>query len=107
VNRIRKILAAFLAITIMVIILVPCADGCDSNIHNEDTTYKNALEHHEEHNDICSPFCSCSCCSTQITVSPLTNFEIVKYIVSKTFVTIATPFHHTLYFSIWQPPKLS
>lgn len=91
----------------MFMVFIPCADACGIESHEQSVSMETSKDHHQEHLDLCSPFCSCSCCSTQVTVSPLSNLEITKNAISRSFISIDTPFHHALYFSIWQPPKIS
>lgn len=88
-------------------VFIPCADACGIDSHEQSITMESANDHHQEHLDLCSPFCSCSCCATQITISPLLNFEITMQSEIRTFVIIDNTVPHTLYFSIWQPPKIS
>ena len=106
-NRVRQIIATILAMTFMAMTLIPCADGCDNDSHQKELTIQAAQEHHEQHKDVCSPLCSCSCCSTQITVIHFPSIAFVSPEVSQRFSVFKQPFVSSFYASIWQPPKIS
>lgn len=64
---------------------------------------------HDKENDLCSPFCSCNCCGSQI----VSYFKMLNYnfaVVSKTITTqlpsYASKFTSNFYGSIWQPPQI-
>ncbi len=88
-------------------VFIPCADACDMGSHLQTPFIENAEEHHQEHTDTCSPFCSCSCCSLQITFKAIQAFNIISNEETRLFTNLKILFHPTIYFSIWQPPKLS
>ena len=64
---------------------------------------------HDKDNDLCSPFCICSCCG-QVTLTFIptitfdfqNQFEEIK--TSDSFYTSAL--HSNFYGSIWQPPQI-
>lgn len=87
---------------------MPCNDAYN-NCKNE-TVLTEDYNHKSDHNDICSPLCSCTCCS--ISVNPkLTSFKIdlTKPIVSSkiTFPIQDFSFVSNYYGNIWQPPKIN
>ncbi|MFI5218635.1 MAG: DUF6660 family protein [Bacteroidia bacterium] len=104
--KFKQIIATFLAITMMVMFIIPCADACDSNSHQIESSFETPQEHHQEHKDACSPFCSCSCCSIQITVVHFPVLTFVTPEIMKTFSVFKQPFFSSFSSSIWQPPKL-
>jgi hypothetical protein len=65
---------------------------------------------HDKENDLCSPFCSCNCCGTQIL-----NFnQEITFEFRKVFTEITTqiPTYKSIltsnfYGSIWQPPQIA
>ena len=93
---------AFLAV-------LPCSDkklSIDENAGSFITA--SSYDHNDGEIHMCTPFCTCSCCSTHIRL------------ISSFVVTITDPLHNTLLStpyterpsvnnsqSIWQPPKLS
>jgi len=91
----------------MVMVIVPCADGCDNSAHNKELTVQAAQEHHQEHKDLCPPFCSCSCCSTQITMAHFSYVSFTPPVFIQTFSLLEHPFISSFFSSIWQPPKIS
>jgi len=81
---------------------IPCADEalgkCESTITATQTGGG-------VHNDACSPFCNCSCCScfsipTHQVFESVTKLSISEYssVISAEIVEISLP--------IWQPPQL-
>ena len=98
-----KFIAFILAFIVLTLSCMPCADfasTCESTIelkapHNEEA----------QHNDICSPFCHCACCSgfsinhSVISVAPVNLFSI------KPTSTFLPPSSVEVAFSFWQPPR--
>ena len=81
---------------------IPCADEaleeCESIVSTTD-------EAGDMHDDGCSPFCNCSCCSC-FSIPVHHNIESVVKVSMTAFS--AAPQRDILEFSvpIWQPPKL-
>lgn len=88
----------------------PCSDGdtCVDEIRNGqqlDSVYNH--EHSDSEEDLCSPFCICSCCAAHIKLSsiPTLNFppvvhntkEIIPYLEKQ--ITFDNNY-------IWQPPRV-
>ena len=109
-NRRMKILVFILSFIMLGLSCLPCSDK-NAFLASSQTSVENTIstnQHHQnDHQDLCNPFCSCSCCGvTQVNpkVSSF-EFEIVKpassytdsYLSAST-ITIALP--------IWQPPQL-
>lgn len=107
VKNLCQVIATLLAVIFMALTFMPCADGCDNDSHQTELTVNAAQEHHEEHNDVCSPLCSCSCCSTQITVTYFSSLTFITHEVFQTFPVFKQPFISSFFYSIWQPPKIS
>lgn len=100
-----KTLSALFSIYIFCLIAAPCLDehviavtdgientGCHHNDHNADT-------------DRCTPFCTCSCCSTTVIAQNIhicfvsTSLpEVLRTEQPSMLVSVATP-------SVWQPPN--
>jgi hypothetical protein len=91
---------------------MPCADmEVNSSAH---TTTEFASNHdersHDKQNDLCSPFCTCNCCSVQI----LTHFPttVIKFPIPTEIIKLQLPFYKSIaysnfYGSIWQPPQIA
>ncbi len=64
---------------------------------------------HDKENDLCSPFCSCNCCGSQI-VTYFKAISINSAVVSKDITTqlpsYTSKFTSNFYGSIWQPPQI-
>jgi hypothetical protein len=99
-------LAAFiLSILVLALGCMPCADAnaFPSKARQEIST---VTEQGTEHNDICSPFCICTCCA---------GFSVSHtFIEIKTFIPQQRTDHGAYYIAslrkvalpIWQPPQL-
>jgi hypothetical protein len=102
-----------LSIYLIILSCMPCADTKE-DVHEysflEVENTKHEEHSHDQHNDLCSPFCTCNCCSSQILVYsdiqslffPL-QFEEIK-MISSFYKTIFTS---NFYGSIWQPPQIA
>lgn len=64
---------------------------------------------HDKENDLCSPFCSCSCCGSQIVsffkITTL-SFNIVSKNIRTKLPSYTPKFISNFYGSIWQPPQI-
>ena len=103
----RNFIAALLAVYMVALVFVPCADACDTHAHEIPFTAGTAQDHHEEDNNLCSPFCICSCCNSPVTFLMAPAFLSVTFITSELLQIPATGFISNDYSSIWQPPKIS
>ncbi len=64
---------------------------------------------HNKENDLCSPFCICSCCGSQMASysQPLMiNFPVVSKDIKKQLPDYKSIFSSNFCGSIWQPPQL-
>ncbi|MBL7914452.1 MAG: hypothetical protein JNL49_05345 [Bacteroidia bacterium] len=106
-KKIKSAFIFFFAWYMLSMVFIPCADICAEDLHEVVSSMNSAQEHHQEHSDLCSPFCSCSCCSSQITFAHFQSLEIIKNDYVRSFVSLNQVFLPSIYFSIWQPPKLA
>lgn len=90
---------------------MPCADTEVSSL--EHTTSKFASNHnersHDNRNDLCSPFCTCNCCSVQILTNFPTftaSFPVVSEIIKIQLPTYKSIANSNYFGSIWQPPQI-
>ncbi len=95
----------FLALSIM-----PCGD-----IHhpgsNENTQSEISSPGHSDagHADLCSPFCTCSCCGTSMAFKLFEYFNASLFntlYISKQIVSRDIFFISSFFDKIWQPPKI-
>ncbi|HEY1045855.1 MAG TPA: DUF6660 family protein [Bacteroidia bacterium] len=104
-KKVKKILTNALWVYLLTLLVLPCNDNCGSESHEQPITMEQAQDHHEEENDLCTPFCICSCCATPVLVDQVSDLEL----------NIAEFAGHSDYYhssfssyshSIWQPPKI-
>ena len=96
------LLFAFYTLSISV---MPCNDVHDG-AKKAVTTFTEAQDHHENHNDICSPFCICSCCQGFVALTPFHPVTISETILVSNFSHYSKKFISSAFASIWKPPKL-
>ena len=90
---------------------MPCADmetGNDSHLPTE-LASNNDNHSHDKEMDLCSPFCTCNCCSVQV----LTHFpvNVIDFPIVNQVIKIALPTYKSIstsnfFGSIWQPPQI-
>jgi hypothetical protein len=90
---------------------MPCADmEADNSAHNNTEFASNHdKDSHNKSNDLCSPFCICSCCGSQIanySQSIIISFPILSKSIQTQLPTYQSVLTSNFYGSIWQPPKL-
>ena len=100
-----RIAALILSMVILVLGFVPCADANGLSESNAQTVTQDH-EHNSQHNDECTPLCSCACCSVPyyqvhldaitIAISNLPEPVYASYL-SSPIIRISA--------SIWQPPR--
>ena len=107
-----RIASYILATYMLILALMPCADGlsvlypeCTSSINIEENSH-NHSDH--EHEDLCSPFCVCSCCGS-LSIIPGT----VEYYYSVDIISTDCIFTYQFSYSFdfnkgeWHPPAIS
>lgn len=99
-----------MAIYILVLSAVPCSDAHnDCNDSKAKTELAQDHEHQQDHDDTCSPFCTCACCGVSIINMNFTPLQVKTNIVFALVqkVTICNSSLISNFFgSIWQPPKI-
>lgn len=111
-----KAFFTILAIYMMAVFLMPCADTFqkDAFQNNKVTHEAAAKEHNHEHSetaDLCSPFCVCNCCGTVpgmvFTISTISFLQIDKPVLSKETPHYTSQFIPHYFGEIWQPPQIT
>ena len=103
-----KVFAFFMAIMVLALSVMPCADDARALAHKIAKTefVKSSQQEECPKTDVCSPFCHCSCCAgfsfTRFT-SYLTGIAVFQNTVEAAYlpaeiIEVALP--------IWQPPQL-
>ena len=107
-----KCLSCILSFYFLMLSLLPCTDTCASE--NEVQGGRDRLvsgEHsgcgHEQEDDLCSPFCTCTCCG-QVTAGFKTpGFHSGRLILSSAAsFTYRTPLQREFPDGIFRPPKV-
>jgi hypothetical protein len=96
----------FFAFYFLFLSVIPCGDkeGCNEfqQAGFAQTT------HHEDHNDeVCTPFCVCSCCATHFVATSIESQFIVTSAETQCYADPATSKVNGAVLPIWQPPKLA
>jgi hypothetical protein len=99
-----RFLAPFLAFIVLSLSLIPCSDKMGVNDAQASTEAHS--DHAGSHTEECTPFCTCSCCSTSIVFSSETIvIAKIPLLISQNsffYQEGESYFSH----SIWQPPKI-
>ncbi|MBK9985146.1 MAG: hypothetical protein IPP15_22775 [Saprospiraceae bacterium] len=97
------------ALYILVLSMWPCGDACDHSFIPQPLVSEPQSSHNDHHEDeACSPFCLCPCCGTVCNQS----HQPIESITISWTSALNQPHDQTsllqdIYFSIWQPPKIS
>ncbi len=103
--------AHIFTIYILALSLLPCNDVY-VEYQNDIAKTELTQPHNQrtEHNDACSPFCTCSCCSTYV----ILKFEpsLINIFKPDAGTTLKYPIRNFSFVSaysgnIWQPPKVN
>ena len=113
-----KTLTYILSIYLLLLSVLPCVDGlvCTDDVptqhscsHTIDgTTAENATteDGHEHEAGVCSPFCSCDCCSTSLfDFIQILDYQLI-IIPSISYTFLEEPPFQDFSHAVWQPPKL-
>lgn len=105
-----KFPASILAIYITALAILPCSDGyitgCFTDLINEHTEIQNHSDHsHDHEDDDCTPFCTCICCGSVISMS-ITNIFFLDRIGLLSIYRFNYSFNYSLDYSdiVWHPP---
>lgn len=110
--RDMRIVAFILAITVMALSLMPCADLDEMLIaeqHRQEAMHQSPCRHDADPlRDLCSPFCHCACCAS-FTV-PQSAIRVPAPIYFHAPVAVFAGYRQERLLSIslpvWQPPQL-
>jgi hypothetical protein len=91
---------------------MPCADmEVNSPAHSSVEFASNHDEHsHDKENDLCSPFCSCACCGSQMVSyfqATVINIAILSKSIKTQLPTYKSILSSNFFGSIWQPPQIA
>lgn len=101
-----NILSIILSIYITCLILIPCSD-IEHNDSNNIVTMDVNSEYLDKHtNDLCTPFCTCTCCHTNVILNEITvvnNLESPIFNISQysSYFDMETKSYHS---TLFHPP---
>lgn len=103
-----KIIYLLLSVYVVVLTSVPCCveDNCKDEVKTEQTD----PDHHHEDTDKCkdcSPFFTCSACSSFAFNHHIVSIQPVLNFIEKKHKTYLTSWPNSFYTEFWQPPKIS
>ena len=103
-----KIFFAILSCFTLYLSMLPCGDSIECNVKQE--VKISAADNHGEHDhaeEICTPFCTCSCCAVSVYYSGLSKIQTPNVFQSVKHPVPAIAYNPEVYYAIWQPPKIS
>jgi hypothetical protein len=103
-----KIFAFFMAVLVLVLSVMPCADGASAAKGSKITavTLKKYISNPETGDDKCSPFCQCACCAGFSISHPVTSIDFVPAYFTTQFFGYPSNNLTGIALPIWQPPQL-
>lgn len=107
-----RLTAAILAILILILSCLPCADMEAMPVSNPGTNSTLSIpgnEHSQNHDDIdlCSPFCHCACCAGfSIMQTPAILPQRIEVATSSLYVDFSSAEVIEISLPVWQPPQL-
>ena len=107
-----KLTSVILSLVFLILSCLPCADLKVNNSAHITTEFTSNHEKHstDNHNDLCSPFCICSCCGSVIASYShpiIIKTPIRSKVIKAQLPTYKSILHSNFYGSIWQPPKIA
>ncbi|SHN19347.1 hypothetical protein SAMN05444387_4587 [Flavobacterium pectinovorum] len=96
---------------ILIISFMPCADMEMNNAAQKTAQFTEThIDHsHDTQNDLCSPFCVCSCCGVQVlSYASAINFDfhVIGALIKRPLPNYISVLASNFYGSIWQPPQI-
>ncbi|HRG02361.1 MAG TPA: hypothetical protein PKZ75_14680 [Bacteroidia bacterium] len=84
--------------------VMPCGDKDDCNELKHEQTSQNSGDHQDE---VCTPFCVCSCCATHFVVKPFQSIQTQIAVINTVYTVHPESETSTAVIPVWQPPKLA
>jgi hypothetical protein len=90
---------------------MPCGDKneCESMSVSTELTQNTNHEKHEHHKELCSPFCICACCGTNVNITAHASYQVMENPIIHTALSYSLANEDILsnfFGNIWQPPKI-
>jgi hypothetical protein len=107
-----KFVNIILSIIILALSCLPCADMEAGSVSHSSIEFASNNESHSHDNqiDLCSPFCTCNCCSGQVLTYfavAVIDFPVATGVIKIALATYKPFFSSNFYGSIWQPPQIA
>ena len=107
-----KFINIILSVIILALSCMPCTDmeGSGVSHSSSELALNNDSHSHDKQIDLCSPFCACNCCNTQMfTYFSITaiDFPIVTGVIKISLPSYKSIFSSNFFGSIWQPPQIA
>jgi hypothetical protein len=105
-----RIMAVILSLLILIFSCIPCGDAIAAQASsNTETSNKAPVDksEHSDHEDLCSPFCQCACCSTvSVLHTPLLLSHSVTFPDRQVYSGYLPKEEIEISLPVWQPPQL-
>lgn len=99
--------AFIMALLVLVLSCLPCADADAMPDVKTELLKHSGPGHPHQHEDLCSPFCHCSCCSTfSIITIPLLIPAPIQQPAGITYTAQVPDAVIEISLPVWQPPQL-
>jgi hypothetical protein len=99
-----------MSVLVLTLSLVPCSDAMNECKPKVITHEESSHSHKTDHDDFCSPFCSCNCCGATVVLGSFGFQETLNpvYIpIGEKVISYSSSFIPSFYENIWQPPKIN
>lgn len=103
-----RLTAVILALIVVVLSCMPCADAIALPLSDLHTEIGKDVSKHNHQEDLCSPFCYCACCSTQV-ITPHQFIEIFIHVdcfIKRNYNEFIPTNGIAVFLAIWNPPQL-
>lgn len=103
-----KWLNILICLYMIILAIMPCQDRDDAGVIVNTVSVQQSHENDEKAGkEICTPFCTCSCCSTVRTLTPIVTIaSTIESPVKKNYRQSLVPALSDQALSIFQPPQL-
>ena len=87
--------------------MLPCADAEETTMKEGSCEFRSTQQHtDQQHDDACSPFCTCSCCAVFSVVAIFPSAAALKPLFQSINGTHLSERLYNIVLPIWQPPQL-
>lgn len=102
-----RLTAFILAVLILVLSIWPCAEAHSHMKSSVKYEMKKSMDHEQDHIDLCSPFCHCSCSTLVIAPqSSVSQFlSVTNYLVQDRYREYISTGEINVHIPVWQPPR--